>query len=137
MKRFAFLLLIMCLCTIATYAQDKAGVSQNTISTEKPDTLPQYPSGQEGLMLFLSHNLKYPQKAIDENVEGTVLVQFIVAKDGWIKDPKIIRSVSPEIDEEAMRVVEYMAKWKPAIKDGKPVQCMYTLPLKFKIPENK
>ena len=133
MKRLVFLF-VMCICAMATYAQEKVDNSKNEISTEQPDILPQYPSGQEGLMLFLSHNLKYPQKALDENVEGTVLVRFVVAKDGWIKDAKVVRSVSPEIDEEAMRVVSYMAKWKPAIKDGKPVQCMYTLPLKFKIP---
>ena len=128
------LILAMCLSVTMMYAQNDAPES-GVVTVEKPDKLPEYPSGMEGLMLFLSHNLKYPQKALDENVEGTVMVQFVVAKDGWIKDAKVLRSVSPEIDEEALRVVSYMAKWKPAIKDGQPVQCMYTLPLRFKIPQ--
>ena len=136
MKRFLFFF-VLCICSLTSFAQETVESKENASSTEKPDILPQYPSGFEGLMLFLSHNLNYPKKALDENVEGTVYVQFVVAKDGWIKDAKVVRSVSPEIDEEAMRVVSYMAKWKPAIKDGKPVQCMYTLPLKFKIPEKE
>ena len=114
---------------------NSSGVAEESVEN-RPDVLPQYPSGMKGLALFLSHNLKYPEKAMAEKVEGTVALEFIVEKDGWISNIKVLRSVSEECDAEAVRVVSYMPKWKPATQRGKPVRVQYQIPLNFKL-ENK
>lgn len=115
--------------------ENSSGVAEESVEN-RPDVLPQYPSGMKGLALFLSHNLKYPEKAMAEKVEGTVALEFIVEKDGWISNIKVLRSVSEECDAEAVRVVSYMPKWKPATVDGRPVRCRYVQPIKFVLPKD-
>lgn len=91
-----------------------------------------FPGGQAKLMEFLRKELVYPQIAIDNNVQGRVIVQFVVNKDGSIQDVKVARGVDPFLDEEAIRVVKKMPKWIPAEQRGKTVRSRFQLPVMFK-----
>ncbi len=84
-------------------------------------------------MQYLSKNIKYPTIAQENGVQGRVIVQFVVNKDGSIVDPVVARSVDPYLDKEAIRVVSSMPKWKPGMQRGKPVRVRYTLPVAFKL----
>lgn len=94
---------------------------------------PSFPGGQEALMKWLQKNLKYPSSAADNGIQGRVLVQFTVNKDGSIVDPKVMKSVDPALDKEAMRVVMAMPKWQPGKQRGKTVRVRFTLPVTFRL----
>ena len=93
----------------------------------------EFPGGMAACMKWLSNNLEYPQIAQENGVQGTVVLQFVVNKDGTIVDPKVLRSVDPNLDKEAMRVVKKMPKWKPGKQTGKAVRVRFTLPVRFKL----
>ncbi|MBQ6965426.1 MAG: energy transducer TonB [Bacteroidaceae bacterium] len=94
---------------------------------------PMFPGGEKALMQYLQKNLKYPAAAQENNIQGRVMVQFVVNKDGSIVDPKVLRSVDPSLDKEAMRVVQSMPKWTPGKQRGKPVRVRFTLPVTFRL----
>lgn len=94
---------------------------------------PEFPKGIPALMEFLSENVKYPKDAQDAKKEGRVIAQFVVTTDGSVADVKIVRGVYPSLDEEAIRVIKSMPKWKPGTQDGKPINVRYTLPVMFKL----
>ena len=98
-----------------------------------PEQQAEFPGGMEALMKFLGYNIRYPEKMIKDQISGKVIVQFTVGKDGTISDPKILRSVSPEADEEAKRLVMKMPKWQPGMQNGQPVASRFTLPITFNI----
>ena len=100
---------------------------------ETVEQLPQFPGGQNAMIEFLSQNVHYPETAAKNNVEGRVVLQFIVEKDGQIGEVKVARSVDPELDAEALRVVKSMPNFIPGRQDGKPVAVWYTLPIVFKL----
>ena len=97
------------------------------------EEMPQFPGGMQEAMTFLAKNVKYPVVAQQANIEGRVIVQFIVGKDGSISDVKTVRGVSPELDAEAMRVVSMMPKWIPGKQRGKAVAVKYTMPVSFRL----
>ena len=97
-----------------------------------PDKMPEYPGGVPAMMKFLSSNVKYPVEAQKAGTQGRVILSFIVNKDGSISNVEVIRSVSKELDAEAVRVVQSMPKWKPAMSGGKAVRFEKTLPITFK-----
>ena len=101
------------------------------------DEMPEFPGGLDVLELWLVKNTQYPEAAQRAGVQGKVLVSFIVDVDGSITDCKIYQSLSPACDEEALRVVKSMPKWKPGMYEGQPVKVGFVLPLNFKIPEKK
>ena len=92
--------------------------------------------GMKAMLEFLHEHIQYPEEAVKENKQGRVVVRFVVGKDGTVSDPQIIRSVSPALDQEAIRVVGEMPKWKPATVDGEPVRTYYVLPINFDLPDN-
>ena len=94
---------------------------------------PMFPGGNEELMKWLSKNLKYPASAQENGIQGRVLVQFVVNKDGSIVEPKVLRSVDPALDKEALRVVSTMPKWQPGKQRGKTVRVRFTLPVTFRL----
>lgn len=100
------------------------------------DCMPKYVGGMIALMEYLQTNVSYPENAMKRGEEGRVIVEFIVHRDGSIVEPVVIRSVSKELDMEAVRVILNMPKWKPATKNGIPVRVKYTLPINFKIPKD-
>ena len=98
---------------------------------DKVDVMPQFPDDMKGLMKYLSENIKYPADAIENNIEGRVLVRFIITATGEIADAEVLRSLYPSCDAEAVRIVEAMPKWTPGKKDGKDVAVYFTLPIKY------
>ncbi len=82
-------------------------------------------------MSFISENTVYPELAKKDSAQGMVYVNFRVSKDGSLKNLKVLRGVSPEIDSEALRVVSIMPNWIPAEKDGEKVDFVFTIPFKF------
>lgn len=97
------------------------------------ETMPQYPGGDTALMEFIAKNLVYPEKAVKENLYGRVILQFTVDKNGDIQDVVVVRSVSPEVDAEAIRIVKSMPRWIPGKQRGKTVAVKYTLPINFNL----
>jgi TonB family protein len=98
--------------------------------------MPQFPGGSSKLFEFLQKNLRYPQVARDNNIQGTVVISFVVETDGSIGDIRVSRSLSPDCDAEAVRVVSVMPRWTPGEQDGKLVRVQYVLPVKFALSQN-
>ncbi|MEY8591913.1 energy transducer TonB [Butyricimonas hominis] len=82
---------------------------------------------------WLSRNVKYPVIAQENNIQGKVSVQFVIERDGSITDVKVLRSVDPSLDKEAVRVIKSMPKWKPGKQRGKAVRVSYTVPINFRL----
>lgn len=97
------------------------------------EQLPEFPGGITEYLKWLTRNLRYPMDAQKMNIQGKVIVQFIVNKDGMIVNPKIVHSLSPSCDKEVMRVIKKMPKWKPGQEHRKPVRVKYSLPVIFKL----
>ena len=97
------------------------------------EQMPEFPGGIQEFMSFLSKNIKYPASAMAKNVQGRVIVQFVVEKDGTPTEFKVIRSVDPDLDAEALRVMKEMPKWKPGMQRGQVVRVKYTLPVTFRL----
>ena len=100
---------------------------------ESVEQMPEFPGGVEGLMRYLQQNVQYPPTAIKNNVQGRVIVQFIIDETGQVGDVKVVRSVSEEVDAEAVRVIKSMPKFEPGRQGGEPVSVWYTLPIAFKM----
>lgn len=100
------------------------------------ETMPQFPGGQGVMMKYLAANIKYPASAVKAKKQGRVIVTFIVQKDGSVTHAKIAKSVDPELDAEALRIVKGMPKWTPGTQNGKPVSVRYTIPVKFSLQKN-
>lgn len=97
------------------------------------EQMPEFPGGMEKLMEYLSKNIKYPAIAQENNIQGRVIVEFVVNKDGSIVEPKVMRSVDNSLDNEAMRVIKSMPKWSPGKQRGKAVRVRYTVPVLFRL----
>jgi len=95
--------------------------------------LPAFPGGESGLLNFIRRNVRYPQAAEDAGIEGRVVVQFDVNKDGSVSNAEVVRGVSPILDREALRVVRMMPRWHPALQGGHPVKMSYAVPVVFKL----
>ena len=89
------------------------------------ETLPQFPGGQGVMMKYLAANIKYPASAVKAKKQGRVIVTFVIQKDGSVTNARIVRSVDPELDAEALRIVKAMPNWTPGTQDGKPVNVKY------------
>ena len=97
------------------------------------DNMPEFPGGMAACLQHLARNIKYPTTAQKEGTQGKVIVQMVIEKDGSVDHVSIVRSISPELDAEAARVVKSMPKWKPATVKDKTVRCRYTVPVTFKL----
>lgn len=96
------------------------------------ERMPSFPGGMKALMEYLATNIKYPKECSDKGIEGRVIVSFIVEKDGSISGAKVVRSIDPMLDAEALRVINSMPKWTPGMQSGKPVAVKYNIPISFK-----
>ena len=124
-------------------AEEKVKTKPQTDTTKKkktwdcmPETMPQFPGGQGVLMKYLAANIKYPASAVKAKKQGRVIVTFIVQKDGSITHAKIAKSIDPELDAEALRIVKGMPKWTPGTQNGKPVSVRYMVPVKFSLQKD-
>ena len=97
------------------------------------EEMPEFPGGMAECMKWLSKNMKYPTISQENGVQGRVIVQFVVNRDGSIVDAVVARGVDPYLDKEALRVVGLMPKWKPGKQRGKEVRVKYTLPVMFRL----
>lgn len=117
--------------------QKVADSSMNSKSTEKTfdvvENMPSYPGGKDAMIAFLSSNMRYPDAAKKNGIHGRVIVSFVVDKDGSITETKVVRSVDPALDQEALRLVNSMPKWKPGTAEGKPVRVRYSIPFNFSL----
>jgi TonB family protein len=123
----------LALLAFANPKTETAPVSGDNKVYETVEQMPEYPGGAVEMMKFLQRNIQYRANAAKNEVEGGVILQFVVEKDGQIGDVKVVRSVDPELDAEAMRVVKSMPNFIPGRQDGKPVAVFYTIPISFKL----
>ena len=104
---------------------------------EKPfdvvEQMPEFPGGMPELMKFLQENVKYPEEAMKNGIQGRVLIQFIVEKDGSISEAKVIKKVNELLDAEALRVIGEMPKWTPGKQKGQEVRVKFVLPVTFRL----
>ncbi len=128
-----------CLEVIATVEQDSVAiessqeVDDDTIVV-KPDQMPEFPGGLTALLKYLRSEISYPKKAADKRIQGRVIVEFVVDRDGKVGECKVLRRVHSLLDREAVRVIKSMPRWKPGIQKGKAVRVKYTLPINFQLP---
>ena len=94
---------------------------------------PEFPGGQKALMKYFSDNVRYPVVAAENGIQGRVICQFTVWKDGTIRDIVVVRGVDKSLDKEAVRLIENMPKWKPGEQRGKAVSCKFTVPVSFRL----
>lgn len=99
------------------------------------ESRPQFPGGDGELMKYLQRNVRYPAAAQQAGVQGKVEVEFTVKKDGSVSDVKVIRSVNPELDAEAIRVISSMPKWQPGEQRGTPVDTRFEFPIVFRLQQ--
>ena len=98
---------------------------------------PQFPGGDKALMKYLRDSFKYPEEAVKQEIQGRVVVQFVVTKTGEISDVKVVQPLHPSCDEEAVRLISSMPIWIPATQNGVPVIVYYTIPIRFSLDKDK
>jgi protein TonB len=114
-------------------AQPEPPKEEETKVFDVVEQMPSFPGGPAALMQYLSSNIKYPVVAEENGVQGRVVCTFVVEKDGSITDVRVIKSVDPSLDKEAMRVVKSMPKWIPGKQNGSAVRVKYTVPVTFRL----
>ena len=97
------------------------------------EQLPEFPGGMTAFVQWLTRNLKYPEAARSQKLQGRVVLSFIVNKDGSVSQVKVARSVNPLLDREALRVIRMMPPWKPGIQNNEPCRTMIAVPIVFQL----
>lgn len=116
----------------ASDATAPADTTKNVVC-DVTETMPQFPGGQGVMMKYLAANIKYPASAVKAKKQGRVIIAFVIQKDGSVTNARIVKSVDPELDAEALRIVKAMPNWTPGTQDGKPVNVRYTIPVVFSL----
>lgn len=125
--------LMLNLCVSKTYAQDNKVYDHVSMKTP-----PTYPGGMQKFYQFFGSNIQYPKLAVENNIQGTLYLSFVIEKNGSIGDVKLDgRKLGYGTDEEAIRVVKLSQKWNPGMLAGKPVRVKYNIPVKFTMPNKK
>jgi len=114
-------------------AQPEPPKEEETKVFDVVEQMPSFPGGQSALFQWLSSNIKYPVVAEENGVQGRVIVTFVVERDGSITDVKVVKSVDPSLDKEAVRVTKSMPKWIPGKQNGSAVRVKYTVPVTFRL----
>ena len=128
------LLSMMAVLGLMTANAQKTVVSQSNQNVyDQVEQMPEFPGGMPAMIEFLQTNIKYPEDAIKQKVGGRVMVMFVVETDGSLSNVRVARKVFPSLDEEAVRVVKSMPKWKPGKEKGRAVRVNFTLPVVFNI----
>ena len=132
-----FLTIFFLFISSVIYAQTKNGTKDNNDHSNDDHVLtyveemPEFPGGAAALNKFLAENITYPSLAIDSGIQGKVIVDFVVRKDGKVTDVLLAKGIGFGCDEEALRVVKAMPLWKPGKQNGKFVSVSYRVPIKF------
>ena len=114
--------------TTDVYAQDNKKKKKEDVIV-----MAQFKGGQEALIDYLLQNTRYPAEAMREEITGEVIVEFVVERNGMITNAKIVKSVAPSLDQEALRVVTNMPNWEPGTKNGLRMRSQLTIPINFKV----
>ena len=126
---------VLVICTFAlsipSLAQDD-NVEQGKVF-DVVEQMPQFPGGEAELYQYIQTHIQYPPEYGDVYIQGRVVVQFVVEKDGSIGEVKVVRSLDKDLDAEAVRLVKSLPKFTPARQNGQVVRCWYTLPVTFKL----
>lgn len=126
--KYLYILPIVAICMIACTQSAKS-----IMSYEEVEVKPEYPGGMGELGKLLNSNLKYPLISFENGVQGEVLVQFVVDKEGNVEEVTVFKGVDPYLDAEALRVIKMMPKWKPGKHEGKEVNVKCTIPVGFRL----
>lgn len=121
--------------TVNIATQPAAPCEQRDVPQTKQtpvDKVATYPGGEASLMQDIAKNIRFPAKAMADKVNGLCVITFTINTDGSVSNPKVRKSLTPECDKEALRVVMLLKKFQPAMKDGSPVAVEYTLPIRFR-----
>lgn len=132
-KNVSLKVALMMLVLLFSFMTSTAQTKKNDMVFDIVEVMPQFPGGQIAMLQYLMKNIKYPEQAVKEGIQGRVTVRFIVEKDGSISDVKPVLSVHPLLNKEAVRVVKSMPKWTPGKQNGKPVRVRFNLPVMFKL----
>lgn len=132
-KNVSLKVALMMLVLLFSFMTSTAQTKKNDMVFDVVEVMPQFPGGQIAMLQYLMKNIKYPEQAVKEGIQGRVAVSFIVEKDGSISDVKPVLSVHPLLNKEAVRVVKSMPKWTPGKQNGKPVRVRFNLPVMFKL----
>lgn len=129
-------------CHSATAQTDKTQTKQQATEAKVDDAVfvvveenPEFEGGMPALYQYLSQNIHYPKEARENHIQGKVFVSFVIEKDGTVSNAKVLRKIGGGCDEEALRVVQAMPKWKPGRQQGKPVRVQFNLPINFQLNE--
>ena len=112
---------------------EPAQPAENEMIFTAVEQMPTFPGGDSEMMKFIASNINYPTIAAENEVQGTVLLQFAVMKDGSIGEIKVVRSRDRDLDREAIRVVRSFPRFNPGLHNGEPVNCWFTIPIRFKL----
>lgn len=132
-KNVSLKVALMMLVLLFSFMTSTAQTKKNDMVFDVVEVMPQFPGGQIAMLQYLMKNIKYPEQAMKEGIQGRVAVSFIVEKDGSISDVKPVLSVHPLLNKEAVRVVKSMPKWSPGKHNGKPVRVRFNVPVMFKL----
>lgn len=108
-------------------------MNDNPLNFRVVEKLPEFPGGMVEFMKWITRNLRYPQAAQQKKIQGRVMVGFIIGKDGSVSELKVVKSADPLLDQEALRVMRLMPKWKPGEDKGKPCLTYFCIPVNFKL----
>jgi protein TonB len=130
MKKLILLAAVALFCGTSAMAQTDEVDDAVFVVVEKS---PEFPGGDDSLYAFIGRNIKYPEAAKKNKIEGRVFVTFVIEKDGQVSNAKILRDIGGGCGEEALRVVNSMPKWKPGTQRGNPVRVQFNLPIMFQL----
>jgi len=108
--------------TVVLLMAGSVNVSAQDEPMTQPEIAPEYPGGTVAMLSYIQQNLKYPEGAKEQEIQGRVIVQFTIEKDGTVSDVNVVKSVDPLVDAEVVRIVSDMPAWKPGMHEGKPVR---------------
>ena len=111
-------------------------IVEETVFCYVMEQMPQYPGGETELLKFIAKNIKYPESAILNKIQGKIIVRFRITKKGNIDKIEVVRSLYPACDQEAIRIVKSLSNFTPGKQNGKNTYVWYTLPITFKIENN-
>ena len=133
MKKVLFMSLMAIFCLTTVSAQKTVVSQKNDDVFDIVEQMPEDPGGMQALMEFLKENIKYPEDAQKQKVEGRVLVKFVVETDGSITNLEVVKHAFPSLDAEAVRVLSAMPKWTPGKQKGQVVRVKFVVPINFNL----
>ena len=136
MKKICFILTVVLAVAVCgkVYAQTHVLPFDRALTLVQVEEKPKFQNGEPNAFVrWIYSELKYPEQAVKENLEGKVVMQFTISKDGSVTNVKVMRGSHPALDEEAVRVIQNCPKWEPAKVKGEPVDVVYTMPVVFKM----